>query len=399
MSEKGQARPRAAARSIPARRAARAPFPGRRLRSASPTPAPPRRPGGPSRRSPTGSAGRAWLAAALLAALGGALPAVSANFSPADEAAWPLPDADLHAVALHGQTALAVGYWGTVLRSEDSGATWSYRATPTAETLFAVNFADARRAWAVGNRGTVLHSEDGGASWRSISIEIPDQFGDAAGLRDALFGVAAPSREAVWIVGDFGLLLHSADGATWRRVEISEEMYGDEELPDRLLNSVQFSDPRRGWIIGEFGTALRTDDGGQTWTNRREIRGAIEDIYLFAGGTNGSGQGVATGTGGVTLLTRDGGESWQAVTVPTTAGLFGAAFRGDRAVLVGDRGEIAASRDGGQSWFRPERPKGFQWLQGVAFGPGGLVLVVGEGGLILRSTDGGERFAAAAVQP
>ena len=354
------------------------------------------RPGvGGSRSSGVWPACLGLLVAAALPGLGAPQPA-TADFSPPQLESWPMPKADLHAVAVHGQTALTVGYWGTVLRSVDGGESWSYRATPTSKTLFAVDFADDQRAWVVGDRGAVLHTEDGGESWREVSIEVRDTLGEVTRIEDALFGVAAPSPDEVWIVGDFGLLLHSADGATWRRLEIPEETYGDGYLADRLLNSVQFLDRERGWIVGEFGTALRTYDGGQTWTNRREIRDAIEDIYLFDVGANGSGRGVASGTGGVTLISRDGGVTWQALEVPTTAGLFGAAFRGPRAILVGDRGEIVASRDGGQTWFQAERPKGFQWLQGVTFGANGLVLVVGEGGLILRSTDSGESFAVAA---
>jgi photosystem II stability/assembly factor-like uncharacterized protein len=333
----------------------------------------------------------------LTAATAGLVGAGAASdFDPAHTDTWKIPEPDLFAVAIDGELAWAVGYWGAVLRSTDSGQTWSYAPTPTEATLYDVAFADDRHGWAVGVAGTLLHTSDGGRTWDSSTATVTDPFdGSTLPLESSLFGVSAVSPTEVWAVGDFGVVLHTRDGRNWSSVSIPEEAFGDEEIPDRIFNAVEFSDRDTGWIAGEFGTTLRTSDGGETWLGEREIQGAIDDVYLFDVAPNGSGWVLVGGVGGVALGSSDGGTAWTELGVPTTAGLFGAAVRGDRGVVVGDRGVLLVTRDQGASWQQPERPRSFNWLRGVAFGGDGLALVVGEGGMILRSTDAGDSWERA----
>jgi len=84
-----------------------------------------------------------------LAALAGGLAVASlalsvyADLDPARIETWKLPRASLFGVMAQGDAnAWACGYWGTILRSVDAGKTWTQSDTPTAETLFAVSFAD-----------------------------------------------------------------------------------------------------------------------------------------------------------------------------------------------------------------------------------------------------------------
>ncbi len=346
------------------------------------------------RNNRVGAAASLSIAVALFWIAGPAARAVeNGNFYPPREDTWQMPDAHLYGVAIEGQRAIAVGYWGTILFSDDGGKSWAFAPTPTPRTLFGVSFADAQNAWAVGDHGVVLRSRDAGKSWTLVPVEATDEFGDFGPLTAVLFDVSAVGPEEVWISGDFGALIHTTDGgATWDRLLLPEEVFGDGYLADRLFNGIEFEGPEQGWIAGEFATGLRTLDGGKTWTNREEIVGAIPDIYLFDIGASGE-NAVAGGVGGVVLYTRDNGKVWTAAEdVPTTAGLFTAALRGNRAILAGDRGEVVATRDRGDTWFQPKRPKIFNWFGGAAFGEDGLALIVGERGAIIRSTDGGDSF-------
>jgi photosystem II stability/assembly factor-like uncharacterized protein len=337
---------------------------------------------------------RIRLLAAILAAASAA--SAAGDLDPAHTETWRIPEPDLFAVALRGNQAWAVGYWGSVLRSEDGGATWSDVSTPTDATLYDVAFADENHGWAVGAGGTLLRTTDGGRSWTPSDATVVDPFdGSQRPLDSSLFGVAAVSPTEAWAVGDFGVVLHTLDGSAWSGVPIPQEAFGDDNIPDRIFNAVKFTNRDEGWIAGEFGTTLRTADGGETWVGQREIQGAIDDIYLFDVAANGAGDALASGVGGVAIGSRDGGSVWANLRVPTTAGLFGTALDGERGLLVGDRGVLMVSRDGGSSWHEPARPRSFNWLRGVAFGPDGLALAVGEGGLILRSTDGGESWERA----
>src|SRR5688572_15768502 len=71
------------------------------------------------------------------------------------------------------------------------------------------------------------------------------------------------------------------------------------------LNTVYFSDSKRGWVGGDEGFLSRTDDGGSSWARQTlNTKAAINDIYfrdkeigfLLAGNS--------------IFVTRDNGNSW-----------------------------------------------------------------------------------------
>lgn len=330
----------------------------------------------------------AWLACLALA-----VPVGASDLDPSDSGGWLLPQPDLYAVDARGSSAWAVGYWGSVFRSDDGGETWTQVATPGDRALYAVSFADEKHGWAVGEAGALLRTEDGGRSWTGLDLELLDPLdGRPLAKLPNLFGVAAVSATEVWIVGDFGTVLHSRDGRRFEPVAIPPQAFADDNIPDRILNAVRFTDREHGWIAGEFGTLLRTSDGGATWIGERTLEGAIDDVYLFDLAANGEGWAIAGGVGGVALESDDGGTSWGALPVSTSAGIFGAAVHGAHGILAGDRGVLLVSEDQGGTWREPTRPRSFNWLRGAAFGDDGLAYVVGEQGLILRSRDGGQSW-------
>ncbi len=337
-----------------------------------------------SRRWKTGLL--ALLAAGALAAAG------DSDLEPAAEQDWVLPGADLFAIELGDQRAWAAGYWGVLLLSEDGGRSWRVAPTPTSESIFSVSFGDDRHGFAVGANGLVLRSTDGGESWSRQTVLLEDEFGDSWPLGTSLFGVQAVGGNEAWAVGDFGVVLHTTNGATWEQIRFDEATFGDDNLTDRILNAVEFSDRQNGWIAGEFGTVVRTTDGGRSWVGSREFEDTPEDLYVFALSSSEVGRAFAVGLAGSVLLTIDGGQHWQPRNVPTNAGLYAVAWRGDRGVVVGDRGVIFLTENSGQSWREAERPRLFSWLTGVAFGGDGSALAVGEGGLILRSADQGRSW-------
>ena len=60
------------------------------------------------------------------------------------------------------QHGWAVGAGGTVLKTEDAGATWQAVTRRTAALLTSIYFTDAHHGWIVGQNGTILHTNDHG---------------------------------------------------------------------------------------------------------------------------------------------------------------------------------------------------------------------------------------------
>jgi photosystem II stability/assembly factor-like uncharacterized protein len=338
---------------------------------------------------------RNWAAAGVALALCSLSLAAGAALDPARLETWKLPNASLFGVAANGENVWACGYWGTILRSTDAGKTWMQPDTPTAETLYAISFADAQHGWAVGASGMILRSTDGGTTWTKQVVSLPDEMGGSRPLDMNLFGVAATGANEAWTVGDLGTVLHTRDGSTWEKVSFDQATFGDDNVPDRILNAVVFTSPTEGWIAGEFATLLRTKDGGATWTGQRTISGAPPDLYLFALAASPGQGAAAVGLAGSVLAAGPDGGEWTSRSVETNAGLFAIAWQGQRGIAAGDRGVLYRTEDGGQTWSQPTRPKLFNWLTSAAFVGQNDVIVVGEGGLILRSEDGGATFSAA----
>ena len=93
-------------------------------------------------------------------------------------------------------TACVVGEFGRVKCSADDGVTWEPRETNVEPSLMSVAFRDAQHGVAVGLSGTVLATDDGGATWRHEPVD---------GLNRHLFDVVWTG--ARWVaVGDKGVM-------------------------------------------------------------------------------------------------------------------------------------------------------------------------------------------------
>jgi photosystem II stability/assembly factor-like uncharacterized protein len=73
---------------------------------------------------------------------------------------------DLHAVCAVGKKFWSVGRPGSVvLHSDDGGQSWRLQKTGCPLPLYGLCFFNDRRGWAVGEAGTILATQDGGATW------------------------------------------------------------------------------------------------------------------------------------------------------------------------------------------------------------------------------------------
>lgn len=266
------------------------------------------------------------VAALVLAALSGLAPPLrAASAAPLPQTGWaPVragASADLEAVSfsdrLHGH---AVGARGTILATNDAGATWANqyacaRSTPCLSTsqdrtradLAGVSFPDQLHGWAVGRQGTILATVDGGTTWSGqlacaqTSGEVVRQFCDplsADRISQDLTSVSFVDSSHGWAVGSAETMLATADGGRTWVLQIAclwqtpaynpslDSAVGPGGIPDvapavrpcpprpqsvpaRNLTSVSFVDRDHGVAVGENGWALFTEDGGRNWYGGR----------------------------------------------------------------------------------------------------------------------------------
>lgn len=280
------------------------------------------------------------------------------------------------AVTRAGDRLVAVGERGAVLLSDDAGRSWRQaKSVPVSVALTDVHFVSASHGWAVGHSGVVLHSSDGGETWQrqldgsQAALVIRDDAKRRAEAGEE--GAVAALRSAEYLVSDG---------------------------PDKPFLGVRFVDELRGYVVGAYGLALHTADGGKSW---QSLVGQIPNPrgkHLYQIQIDGSTLLIA-GEQGALFRSVDGGARFAEIRTPYSGTFFGALqLHGDALLAYGLRGNAWHSADGGASWQRVELGQPLTLSAGRLLRDGS-VLLADESGRLLRSTDGGQHFTALAVQP
>jgi photosystem II stability/assembly factor-like uncharacterized protein len=271
----------------------------------------------------------------------------------------------------HNGNKTTVGKFGLILLTKDGGKTWQRRPSGTTKTLLAVSFADHEHGFIVGSGGTLLATVDSGATWQPQN----------SATKDHLLGVYALSPARVFAVGAFGTLLSTSDtGRSWSKHELKwdtliQRIVKENGYVEPNLNAIYFSSPEIGWIVGEFGLILHTRDGGQTWISQRY---GSELPQLYAVKFLDDLRGWAVGQAGNLIQTRDGGQDWSAVELETKRDLYHVSLESERGIIVGD-GVVLVTHDGGSSWKSMGSNPEDRWLSGVAL-KSSEAIAVGQAG-------------------
>ena len=279
-----------------------------------------------------------------------------------------------------GQRLVVVGDRGHILFSDDQGKTWTQARVPTRQLLTAVFFLDDKRGWAVGHDAQILTSNDGGATWTK-------QFEDLS--REApLLDIAFLDAQHGFAVGAYGALLETADGGQhWQ--DVGERL----DNPDQLhLNGIAVVKDGGLFIVGEQGSMYRSSDNGQTWA---KVESPYEGSLFGVIGTASARTLLAYGLRGNLFRSTDFGDSWQPIALKAARGnlefgLASATLLDDGSlVLVGNGGSVLRSHDDGQTFSVYNRADRIA-LAGVSGLADGGLLLVGQGGVHLATAEGAD---------
>lgn len=243
-------------------------------------------------------------------------------------------------VAAQDQHVIAVGQMGTILIKQE-GQGWKQVSSGSEERLFSVALNRHGVAIAVGAFGTLLRSIDFGETWAPSAPTWSGIFSDPAGrlgdfFEPSLYAVQLDEQNRAWVAGEVGLVLRSVDGgSTWRAVHAG---ISDAEGVSPTLAALSIADDGRGVAVGQEGYVLRSLDFGEHWT-------------ALPRATHANLLGVAVATNGVVLSTgmrdmlisRDGADSWEHVKgVDIATGWYSGAVvsRAGVPVAVGNAGRV-----------------------------------------------------------
>ena len=279
-----------------------------------------------------------------------------------------------------GARLVAVGDRGHILYSDDQGKTWTQAKVPSRQLLTAVYFVDDKHGWAVGHDAQILASEDGGLTWTK-------QFEDLK-RESPLLDVWFKDANSGFAVGAYGALLETTDGGkNWE--DVSDRLDNEDQFH---LNAIAAVKDAGLFIVGESGSMFRSADDGQTW---EKLEGPYEGSLFGVIGTAQPQTLLAYGLRGNLYRSSDFGSSWEQIELKAARGtlefgLSGAALLDDGSiVIVGNGGSVISSSDNGETFSVFNRADRISLSSVTAAGNGNLILT-GQGGVHTTLPNGAE---------
>ncbi|MFA5801742.1 MAG: YCF48-related protein [Thermoleophilia bacterium] len=253
--------------------------------------------------------------------------------------------ADLNSVAiLEGNTAVAVGSGGNILRSTDGGITWIPVDSPTGETLNRVASISGGGAVAVGWHGTIIHTEDGGITWsdQSRGLEPSLYFEDVDFTPDGV-GMTVSSN---------GRVFRTTNAKDWHELTIPGEgvkLFGVDLYDADIAYLAGNLEIEKAYLAGGKTVVLKTANGGIDWAyGPRDMSADLLGIQSV--GPRGV---VTVGWNGTVWRSADAGGEWQPAISHTNQALRAiAAADATTVCAVGDGQTIITSRNAGYTWVK-----------------------------------------------
>jgi photosystem II stability/assembly factor-like uncharacterized protein len=306
-------------------------------------------------------------------------------------------------------------YIGAIFKTTNGGDNWTLQYSGFEEKVAAnqkenqsqdnqwgirsIFFKDLNNGYAVGGNGlgwcrSIVTTTNGGSTWIKKY---------AGSEEDGLLSVYVNNQSKGWAVGYSGVIFTTEDnGKSWAQIlsgSNSTSLWsGDFIYSTYLLNE------NVGWAVGrrnqswpaESGLILKTTNEGKIWkTQSYEYASSAELKHVYfinenIGWTVGMSYSQGMSYYGRGYYTTDGGEIWNTLGQFENTNLTSNNFyfiNGNTGWMVDDK--IYKTTDGATSWLE----KNSTSCNSVHFTDINIGWVCGPGGMIMKSTDGGETWS------
>jgi photosystem II stability/assembly factor-like uncharacterized protein len=285
----------------------------------------------------------------------------------------------IKALEFDGARGYAAGDFGTVLVTDDAGATWTGAATGITQALDRISIVDEDSV-VVSGGCSVRRSDDGGRTFTRLPWTASD-----SRCPSPVAATDFPAVDAGYLLAADGSIVLTADGGrTWsRRTAVpGTAAAGGTFVP----TDIAFTSATEGAAATTQGRLYRTTDGAMSWTLARVVGPAVRDVHFITPTV-----GVAVGDGPL-LRTTDGGAAWRE---------FAFGLLGLSTIRCADELTCLATTQSGTSLMRttdggvtltavsPASEK----LLAVGFGPVRRAVAAGESGITVTSDDAGTTWA------
>lgn len=238
---------------------------------------------------------------------------------------------------------------------------------------------NGERLLTAGAMGEILYSDDKGAHWSPAKLNQDRQ----ALIVSMAF---APDKKLGFAVGHEGWILRTKDGgSSWEEVAFSKEN------GEPLMSIARL--PSGDWItVGAFGRAQESKDGGQTW-QALTLPAEVEDKHLNRIVSSADQQHwLIVGERGLVIKSDDAGATWQIEPAFYNGSFYNAMPTKEGGWLIyGMRGNIFLQATAGAPWTKSEVAAPVSFF-GHAQEQDGTIVLVGQGSMLGISKDGGKSF-------
>lgn len=250
-------------------------------------------------------------------------------------------------------------------------AGWQVQNSGTIVNLYSIvaDHSDIRNtAWACGDNGTIVFTSNSGNAWTQQN----------SGTTNKLYSIAWLEVQGapVIAVGENGLILRTLnEGQTWNVV------------PCPVTTTLRYIADNGTLICGDNGVILKSTDDGASWQIRETgVTGrfnAISDAFL----------NIAIGENGLVMRSNGLGNNWTQINPGVTTNFYALPMFHAPLLIMGEDGMIRKSSDFGTTWFTIPSPtnktiRSYQYSQNNT----DKVYAMCDDGVIMKSTNQGNTW-------
>ena len=225
---------------------------------------------------------------------------------------------------------------GSVIRSTDFGVTWSRQLNPQSRNgAFALRLIGTDEMLALLATNILVRSTDGGINWTTLQVDVVNG--------ELLRGISIQSEAHWYVFGSRAAYETTNSGAVWS-IDSSLKVGG--------LNALMFVDSLYGYQLRN-GQLLQTYDGGNTW-KEMNIFGFDNNLAIAAGPRYGNTLYCLSDGKYIVNKSTDNGTTWN---ISLTGTVFSDSYPsamsfldGEHGLVVGEGGRIVRTDNGGLSW-------------------------------------------------
>jgi|GEM_PF-1568596 len=272
--------------------------------------------------------------------------------------------------------------------AESGEAQWVQQNSGTTERLTDVTMLDSQSAIAVGRNRSILTTFDGGKSWFNATAHLS--------YTEPWFRISSCGGDVIVVGDNGGVLMSTNSGGNW--------MWRSVPVPGNCLSALCVGSGRM-YVGSDSGWVCKTSDGGATWNSFRISKWPIRDLFWYRGPTIWGSPTYALTPYSLCTESSFAVPAWSESILTQFQGLGSEANAGEYSdgggpgFIVGVQGDFRAAPTilkrplSDSVWHRV----GYGILRdgvflGVAAPSAEVVYVCGSGGMVFKTTDGGQNW-------